>query len=148
MAKCFHVFWCGTLCCLKMCISIYMHIYLVYTAPWIMLLERADWLARRWLYMHIHLRASSDARNSEIDHFQCMVTDKVVFGAIFCNLCSIRPFQKQDKYRRKRELLRDLHHVTQCSQWNHARIDGWDLSMYLSINLSIYGSISLLRSRC
>ena len=58
--------------------------------------------------MHIHLPASSDALNSEIDHFQCMVTDKVVFGAIFCNLCSIRPFQKQDKYRRKWELLRDL----------------------------------------
>ena len=87
------------------------YIYIVYTTPWIVFLARADWLARWWFYIYIHLRASSDARNSKNVKVKVKVTDKVtdkvVFGAIFRNLCSIQLFQKQDKYRRKVELLRD-----------------------------------------
>ena len=78
-----------------------------------------------------------------------MVTDKVVFGAIFRNLCSIQLFQKQDKYRRKVELLRDTCPATFAPRDKVAneitrKLMGESyLSMYLTMYVSIYQPINL-----
>ena len=49
-----------------------------------MLFARADWLTRIWVYKYIHLRASSDARNSKNRSFPSVCFHRWIrFGAIY-----------------------------------------------------------------